>query len=95
MPLSPLSDHVLFRRSEVSTTPGGLILTNNRSDEGTVVAVGPGYLMSGTGLWIPTGIKAGDTVLIKPGHGVQVTVDGEKLWMCQSNEIFGIVTKVN
>lgn len=96
MPLRPISDHVLFRKLEATTTtPGGLHLpaTAVRADEGVVVAVGPGYLMSGTGEWIPTGIKAGDVILVKPNHGVAVTVDAEKLWVVQTNEIYGVVVK--
>lgn len=72
--LVPLRNRVFVKRIEHSTSIGGIVLPGNveqQTNEGEVVAVGPGYKAALGGDWITPSVKEGDIVLYAPtGPGV-------------------------
>lgn len=77
MNLKPLHDRVIIKVEETeSTTESGLILTQtsqDKSNRGMVVAVGPGKYENGT--WIEMTVKSGDTVMFDLAGSVQMESD--------------------
>ncbi|MGH2720974.1 MAG: co-chaperone GroES [Actinomycetota bacterium] len=95
MGLRPLGDRVLVRPEEgEETLPSGLVLPDTakeKSQEGTVVAVGPGQYWEGKR--IPLDLQAGDRVIFSKFGGQEVKVDGEDLLIMQERDVLGVVTK--
>jgi chaperonin GroES len=80
MPVRPLHDRVVIRRSDdVEQRVGGIIVPDSAKEkpqEGTVIAVGLGRATK-TGKRIPLDITAGDRILFGKFSGQEVTLDGE------------------
>ena len=72
--LVPLRNRIFVKRIEHSTSMGGIVLPGNmeqQTNEGEVIAVGPGYKASFGGDWIEPSVKKGDIILYAPeGPGV-------------------------
>lgn len=94
MPLKPLSDRLIVKRSApVRTSAGGIVLPDaagEKPEQGTVVAVGPGRT-DDNGRAIPIGVKVGDTILFGKYAGQTVKVDAEELLVIREEEVFAIV----
>ena len=92
--LRPLHDQVIVRRKPAETiTRGGIIIPESaqtKGQEGTVVAVGPGFEMP-SGFRVPTGLQPGDRVVFGKHNGTDRVVDGEKLLFIVASQIEGVI----
>lgn len=89
----PMHNRVVIRRSDADTvSAGGVILSVahlEKSQEGEVVAAGPGAFQNGT--LVTMTVAAGDKVLFGRYAGTEVTLDGEKLVILKEDDILGII----
>ena len=96
MKLRPLADRVIVKRMENETkTASGIYIPDNaaeKSDQGEVLAVGPGRI-SEEGKLVPLTVKVGDRVLFGRYGGQPVQVDGEELLVMKEEDLFAIVEK--
>ena len=97
MKLKPLDDRIVVEPSEAEqTTASGLVIPDTAKEkpqQGEVLAVGPGRRAESTGEVIPTGVKAGDTVVYSKYGGTEITVDGEDLLILSSRDVLATITK--
>ena len=97
MKLQPLEDRIVVRpNSAEATTAYGLVIPDTAKEkpqQGEVLAVGPGRRAESTGEVIPTGVKAGDTVVYSKYGGTEITVDGEDLLILSSRDVLATITK--
>ena len=98
MNIKPLSDHVLIEplREEQQKTKTGILLPETveqeRSEQGTVVAVGPGK-KGKDGKITPLDVKAGDLVLFTKYGPNEVKVDGKDYLIAEEKDILAIIEK--
>ena len=97
MKIRPLNDRVLVRREEEEEiSSGGILLTGTareKSNKGTVVAVGPGRTTD-DGKVIPVNVKVGDRVVFASYAGSQTVKDGnDELIFMSESEIYGVIGK--
>lgn len=94
MPLQPLGDRILLKRSaEVEMTPGGLYIPDPAKEkpiQGTVVAVGNGKV-DADGHVRPLEVKAGDVVLFGKYAGTEIKVDAEEMLILREEDVLAIV----
>ena len=97
MKLQPLEDRIVVRPdSAEATTASGLVIPDTAKEkpqQGEVLAVGPGRRAESTGEVIPTGVKAGDTVVYSKYGGTEITVDGEDLLILSGRDVLASITK--
>jgi chaperonin GroES len=90
--LAPLGDRILVRKSTKETmTPGGILLPSDNvkeSNEGVVVAVGPG-IRDVNGILHPVNLKSGENVLLPKYGGTEVEIGDEKLSLYREDDILG------
>ncbi|MEK7192607.1 MAG: co-chaperone GroES [Patescibacteria group bacterium] len=96
--IRPLGDRVLvestpeFERG--SKTKGGLFIPETadkeRSEEGIVVAVGPGK-MSDDGSRLPLSVKTGDKVLFTKYGPDEIKVDGKEYYILSESNILAVI----
>jgi len=95
MPITPLFDRVLVRRSEApSSTKSGLLLPSSAADkpsQGTVLAVGAGKRKD-DGSIEPLQVRKDDTVVFSKYAGSEITVDGEDLIIFREEELLGVLS---
>eukprot|EP00753_Platysulcus_tardus_P021345 PLAT8852.1.p2 GENE.PLAT8852.1~~PLAT8852.1.p2 ORF type:complete len:102 (+),score=28.59 PLAT8852.1:111-416(+) len=88
--LIPLADRVLVSRaSAVTQTAGGIYLpesSTTKSNEGTVVAVGPGRTTA-DGSVLPMSVAVGDSVLLPEYGGQKVEVDEKEFTLIRDEDI--------
>jgi chaperonin GroES len=95
--LNLLSNRVAVLPAPVAEmTKGGLVLPEDAKEKptrGTVVAVGPGFRDTGTGLLTTTAVSVGQIVLYGKfaGHGRQVEHGGQTLVILDESEIMAVV----
>ena len=94
----PLNDYVLIDYGEAKKaedkTKGGIILTTNeRPQQGKVVAVGLGKKSITTGERIPMIVKVGDEVKFAAFAGKEIKVDGKEYFLMPETDIQGIIEK--
>lgn len=96
MQVQPLQDRVLVERKPVETkTPGGIIVPDNNNEkpqEGTVVAVGPG-LRTDKGDLIPMTVKTGDKVLFGKFSGTEVKIDDKEFLIVTESDLLGTIVQ--
>lgn len=97
MNIKPLSDHVLIEPlKEEQKTKTGILLPETaeqeRSEQGTVVAVGPGK-KGKDGKLIPLEVKAGDLVLFAKYGPNEVKVEGKDYLIAEEKDILAIIEK--
>ena len=94
MSLKPLEDKILVKRNKVQEekSTSGLIIASNKevSNEGVVVAVGPGITLQ-DGTKITPDVKPGDKVIFSQYGGTEITHDGEELLIVTIRDIFAVV----
>ena len=95
MQIKPLADHVLIEPlEEEQKTKTGILLPETaeqeRSEQGTVVAVGPGK-KGKDGKVIPLEVKAGDLVLFAKYGPSEVKVDGKEYLIINQDDILAIL----
>lgn len=97
MQFNPLQDRVVIKRTDPNTkSTGGIIIPDNateKSDQGTVLAVGPGKRTE-AGEWIPMTVGVGDRVLFGKHAGQTVKINGEEVTILNEEEIYGIIEGV-
>lgn len=90
--LTPLGDRILVRKAVAETkTAGGILLPTDsakETNEGTVVAVGPGLRDVSGVLHAPT-LKEGDTVLLPKYGGSEIEIGDEKMSLFREEDILG------
>lgn len=93
--MQPLDDRVLVKPDEAAKmSAGGIVLPGSTKDtspsqEGTVIAVGPGAHLNDSTRG-PMEVKPGDRVLFSRYGGPIVEVDGTEHKIMKEKEIFGI-----
>lgn len=96
MKLRPLADRVIVKRMENETkTASGIYIPDNaaeKSDQGEVLAVGPGRI-SEEGKLVPLTVKVGDRVLFGRYGGQPVQIDNEELLVMKEVDLFAVVEK--
>ncbi|EEQ41858.1 10 kDa heat shock protein, mitochondrial [Candida albicans WO-1] len=89
--LQPLFDRVLVQRLKPATkTSTGIYIPEKNQEklnQATVIAVGPGITNTTTGQVIPVSVKAGDKVLLPSFGGNPVKVDEEEYLLYTDKEI--------
>ena len=92
--LKPLGNRVIIQRVETEqTTKSGIVLTDKakeKSNEGKVIAVGPGRTLDNGNVIAPE-VKEGDTVVFEQYAGSGVQVGDEKYLVISEEEILAIV----
>lgn len=80
--MRPLNDNVVVRRIEAQAmTAGGLFIpttAQEKTQEGEVVAIGPGRVSEQTGAVKPLDLKIGDKVLFEKFSGHEVKIEGQE-----------------
>ncbi|HFL8819358.1 MAG TPA: co-chaperone GroES [Candidatus Azoamicus sp. OHIO2] len=92
MGVQPLADKIIIKRLEERTTEGGLIIpetVGNKSQKGTVVAVGPGKYDNGK--LQKMHIKCNDTVIFGKYAGTEITISGKDYIVLKEDDIVAII----
>jgi len=87
--LAPLADRVLVRKLEqVAKSAGGILLPDSgkKTNEGEVVAAGPGAL-GRDGKLVPMYVAVGDKVLLPEYGGHTIKVGEEELQLYRAEDI--------
>jgi chaperonin GroES len=97
MPIQPLFDHVLVKRTkQARTTASGLILpdsTQEKMNRGVVISVGTGNV-DDSGDTQNLEVQEGDTVVFGKYSGSSIQDEnGEDLLILKEKDILGIITK--
>jgi len=96
MSLRPLHDRVLIKRiEEQETVKGGIIIPDTakeKSQEGEVVALGPGKMLE-NGSLVPLHVKEGDRILFGKYSGAEVRLADQDYLILREDEIIGILTQ--
>lgn len=89
MNIKPLADRVVVEPAEAETkTASGIIIPDTAQEkpqQGTVVAVGPGKKDE------PTTLKVGDKVLYGKYSGTELKVDGKDVLIMRESDVFAVV----
>lgn len=98
MKLKPLADHVIIEpMAQEETTKFGIVLPDTagkeKSQEGTVVAVGPGKYNEDGDKRIEMSVKKGDKVLFSKYSGQEIKVDGKEYLIVKEGDIIAIIEK--
>ena len=97
MKLKPLDDRIVVKPNDAEErTASGLVIPDTAQEkpqQGTVVAVGPGRWSDDTGKHSPLDIKVGDTVLYSKYGGTEITHEGDDLLILTSRDVLAIVGK--
>ena len=94
MDFKPLGMNVVidYEKKDEETTKGGIIMsTNERPQEGIVVAVGPGPKNPRNGIRGQMSVKVGDKVKFKAWAGKDVKIEGKEYFIMPETEIEGIL----
>ena len=93
--IKPLEDRVVVKTNEAEQkTASGLVIPDTAQEkpqEGTVVAVGPGRFDDG--VRVPMDIKVGDVVLYSKYGGTEVKASGEEYLGLSARDILAIIEK--
>lgn len=91
--VNPINGIIVIRVDKRGETEGGIILINEeRLDYGTIIATGPGeYKQDGT--FREVKVKAGQRIVIAPGSGVELDIDGDLLTFMVQDDIVGIINE--
>jgi len=96
MPLTPLGDRILIRRTEEDeqTTSGGIIIPDTAKEkpqEGEVIAVGKGRLLD-NGERQSVDVASGDKILFGKYSGTEVTYQNEELLILREDDILAKIS---
>ncbi|MCC8136747.1 MAG: co-chaperone GroES [Clostridiales bacterium] len=95
MKLVPLGDRVVLKQQEAEEkTKSGIILTSKTQEkpqEGEVVAVGPGGMVDGKEIQMT--VKAGDKVIYSKYAGNEVKLGEEEYIIVKQSDILAVVTE--
>lgn len=92
--LSPLGDRVVvFPLAKEESTASGILIPDSakqdKPEQGTVIAVGPGRYDDGD--LLPVAVKVGDTVLFSKYGNSEVKLDGKEYLIISEANILAVV----
>ncbi len=97
MSLQPLEDRIVVKPSDAEqTTASGLVIPDTAQEkpqQGTVLAVGPGRRSETSGEIIPVDVGEGDTVVYSKYGGTEITVDGDDVLILNARDVLAKITK--
>jgi chaperonin GroES len=97
MSLQPLEDRIVVKPSDAEqTTASGLVLPDSAQEkpqQGTVLAVGPGRRSDQTGELIPVDVNVDDVVVYSKYGGTEITVDGDDVLILNSRDVLAKLAK--
>ena len=97
MSLQPLEDRIVVKPSDAEqTTASGLVLPDSAQEkpqQGTVLAVGPGRRSDQTGELIPVDVHVDDVVVYSKYGGTEITVDGDDVLILNSRDVLAKLGK--
>jgi chaperonin GroES len=95
MKIRPLGDRILVKRiKEEDKTKGGIIIPDTAKEkpqEGRVVAVGKGKVVTEAGKLTAPDVKAGDRILFGKYSGSEVKLDDEEHLILREDDILGVL----
>ena len=95
MKIKPKKDRVLVELvAEAEVKKGGIIIPDTakeKSQEGKVIAVGPGKMNEFTGQIIPVDYKVGDIVLMPKYGGTEIKKDGKEYQIIREEDILAVI----
>ena len=95
--IKPLEDRVVVKTNEAEQkTASGLVIPDTAQEkpqEGTVVAVGPGRWDEDGEKRIPLDVAEGDTVIYSKYGGTEVKASGEEYLVLSARDILAIIEK--
>lgn len=94
MSLQPLRDFIVVEIPKASEEKVGLIFKPATVEQkivtGKIVAAGSGYLTDG-GTIVPLEVKAGDTILFSKQMSVEVSHNGETLFLLREEHVLSVI----
>jgi len=94
MSLQPLRDFIVVTVAKVGEEKVGLLYkpatVEQKITTGTIVAAGSGYLTD-SGTVVPLEVKAGDTILFNKQMSVEVSHNGETMYLLREEHILSVV----
>ena len=98
MKLKPLADHVAIEpMAQEEKTKYGIVIPEtagkDKSQEGMVVAVGPGKFNEDGDKRIELSVKKGDKVLFSKYSPQEIKVDGKEYLIMKEEDIIAIIEK--
>ncbi len=94
MSLQPLRDFIVVTVPKVAEEKVGLLYKPATVEQkivtGTIVAAGSGYLTDG-GTIVPLEVKAGDTILFSKSMSVEVTHNGETMFLLREEHVLSVI----
>lgn len=92
--IRPLHDYIVIKQDEKEvSSAGGILLATvdtTKPGRGVVVAVGKGKVVDGVVQKID--VRKGDRVLLTPGSGMPMKVDGEEFLFMRQEDILGVLS---
>ena len=93
--IKPLEDRIVVKPIDAEqTTASGLVIPDTakeKSQEGEVLAVGPGRFEEGQRL--PLDVSVGDTVLYSKYGGTEVKYSGEEYLILSARDVLAVIEK--
>jgi chaperonin GroES len=93
--IKPLEDRIVVKPIDAEqTTASGLVIPDTakeKSQEGEVLAVGPGRFEEGQRL--PLDVSVGDTVLYSKYGGTEVKYSGQEYLILSARDVLAIIEK--
>lgn len=99
MKFNPLRDIVLIKKTAQETvSAGGIAVLGGLGEtvtKATVVAAGPGFIAEQNGVFIPTTVKEGDSIIVPLDCGRQINLPGYDgaYHIIRECEIAGVMTE--
>ena len=97
MKLRPLNDKIIIKPLQAEEkTKSGIIIPDaakEKSQEGEVLAVGPGKVNENTGARNPIDLKVGDRILYSKYAGTEFKTDGDDVLMIEEGDVLAVVEK--
>jgi chaperonin GroES len=94
MSLRPIEDKIVVKRNKVEEekSTSGLIIASNKevSNEGVVVAVGPGITLQDGSKVVPD-VKPGDKVVFSQYGGTEISHEGEDYLVITIRDLFAVI----
>jgi chaperonin GroES len=94
MKLRPLSDHLVIEPvMKEEATRSGIVLPDTagkeRSEQGVVIAVGPGRTFEGK--LEPMTVKVGEKILFKKYGPDEIKIDGKELMVLSETDVLAVI----
>lgn len=93
--LKPIGDRIVVEAAPAETkTASGIYIpetAQEKPQQGTIVAVGPGKHAELSGNLIPLTVKVGDQVLYAKYGGTEVTIEGKTYLIMREADLYAIL----